>query len=92
VLVCLGRSTWLVEFGNTEVTEILGLPSVSATKLVQQAMSTATQKDQAGTVFHAWLEEIRLAVKSREPDSQGAMAWAVALPVVAQVGPCLTGL
>ncbi|CAE7809014.1 unnamed protein product [Symbiodinium sp. CCMP2456] len=89
VLVCLGRSTRL-EFGNTEVTESLGLPSVAVTKLVQQAMSTATQKDQAGTVFHAWLEEIRQAVKFRESVSQEAQK--LALPIVAQVGPCLGDL
>ncbi|CAE7031676.1 unnamed protein product [Symbiodinium sp. CCMP2592] len=78
VLVCLGRSSWL-ELDNTEVAEIIGLPSVAVGKLVQEAKSTSPQK-----VFDAWLEEIGRAVRSEARE--------LALPIVGEVGPCLIDL
>ncbi|CAE7237950.1 DUS2 [Symbiodinium microadriaticum] len=88
VLACLGRSTWLS--GHTEVAESLGLQSVAT--LLEQAMagSNVPKEEQARTTFEAWLEEIRSAVKSGESGSQDAQQ--LALPIVAQVGPCLEDL
>ncbi|CAE7836556.1 unnamed protein product [Symbiodinium necroappetens] len=84
VLVSLGRSTWL-ELGNKEVAKSIGLPSEPVVKLVQEAKSTSPQK-----VFDAWLEEIACAVRSRESVSQEARK--LALPILAEVGPCLADL
>ncbi|CAE7237955.1 unnamed protein product [Symbiodinium microadriaticum] len=84
VLACLGRSTWL-ELGNKEVARSIGLPSEPVVKLVQEAKSTSPQK-----VFDAWLEEIACAVRSRESVSQEARE--LALPILAEVGPCLADL